>query len=849
MRGGRILLTTTLLAFIMTLTASATDIKLGTYNIRYAGAYGDSGWKDWSVRKEFVVKTITDYDYDIIGMNEVRTGVQLNYMIENLGSAYDYYLSNDEHGGYNPIFFKKDKFEMMDSGTFYLNSQDLTKPILSWDNSQGNYRFTGWTKLRVKATGEILFFFETHLDHQGETARNEQARINMEQIRCIAAGYPAIICGDHNASKTRIPFYNMKSAYMQDARQVATNKVNIDDGDGSFGKHKVDGRDFWDPNHKNGSRLDYIWVRGVDVDEYRTINDSFGHEETPSDHFAIQATITLQDIVPNHTLYVDPQGGDGDGTITNPFNDLQKAVDALIYPGDTILVKAGKLAIAGKNKTATIKITKTATIIGGYNNDFTEVVGLTELNGDLKGDDVYEDFAIKNTTDNLNRLITLNNTSALEIANFNLHGANAPQTSSMGQGAAIYCPGYRLKVENCWIHDNVSYSNGAGVYSAGALDIYNCKMNNNISQYGSGGAFFSNNYTGELYWRMSVKDSEFFGNKAKIGGAGYNGGFSWLCVTGCCFYNNKVSDSGIFDVVRTTYDANVAFANNTFANNILESTPNVALGDASKGGSAILVKLNSAGSNLVLVNNTIVGNSASCKSATATSNTFVGAAVQTISDCSVRLWNNIISGNTTTATTGSDVNLANPANAITHRNVFTSADDVNSSLTATDLYMSSRDKGMTALAKILDGTVVDGLFKASVTQEGNTQIVKVNDVSYGTSYINDVLDIDLDERVFIADVTHNAETFDAILYDQRGLERRQNGTSTRGAYEWGKYLPAKLVGDANADGTVDVSDITAIAAYILGNNPSPFDMQNADVDADGQITVADITGTAGIILK
>lgn len=56
-------------------------------------------------------------------------------------------------------------------------------------------------------------------------------------------------------------------------------------------------------------------------------------------------------------------------------------------------------------------------------------------------------------------------------------------------------------------------------------------------------------------------------------------------------------------------------------------------------------------------------------------------------------------------------------------------------------------------------------------------------------------------------------------------------------------------GDANNDGVVDVSDITAIAAYILGNNPDPFNVTNADVDGDGEITVSDITGTATIILQ
>ncbi|MDO5446916.1 MAG: dockerin type I repeat-containing protein [Prevotellaceae bacterium] len=58
-----------------------------------------------------------------------------------------------------------------------------------------------------------------------------------------------------------------------------------------------------------------------------------------------------------------------------------------------------------------------------------------------------------------------------------------------------------------------------------------------------------------------------------------------------------------------------------------------------------------------------------------------------------------------------------------------------------------------------------------------------------------------------------------------------------------------IKGDADDDGVVTVSDITTIAAYILGNNPSPFNESNADADEDGQITVSDITTTAGIILN
>lgn len=57
-----------------------------------------------------------------------------------------------------------------------------------------------------------------------------------------------------------------------------------------------------------------------------------------------------------------------------------------------------------------------------------------------------------------------------------------------------------------------------------------------------------------------------------------------------------------------------------------------------------------------------------------------------------------------------------------------------------------------------------------------------------------------------------------------------------------------VLGDANNDGRVNVSDFTAIASCILGTPPATFVEKAADVNADGTINVADLTGVANIIL-
>lgn len=810
-------------AVCTTANAFSTSLKVGTYNIRLAGSSGDTGWKDWSQRKTYVAQTITTYGYDIIGINECRGALQLTNMQEMLGDTYEFVLYSDlkNPGTYNPILYKKDKFNLLKSGVYFLNASDLTTPVISWDNS-GNYRFTTYAKLQVKETGEILYYFQTHFDHLGETARNEQARINMEQVRKIAGSYPAIVCGDHNATKSRIPFYNMMLSYMQDSRNVATTKINVSSGDGTLNKRTVDGKILWDPTFKTGSRLDYIWIRGMAATEYRHIDDTFGNAECPSDHIAIQATVTLSDYIAQHTFYVDPLGNDGDGTLMNPFNDLQKAINATTQDGDTILVKEGKLNIAGSGKNATINVTKTLTIIGGYNNDFSEVTGLTELNGDLNEDDVYDNFTITNTSDNLYRLITVNITCGLEIANFNLNGANAPLASSSGQGSAIFCPGYRLQIENCWIHNNMSYGNGAGIYCAGALDINKSKMYNNVSSYGAGGAFYSVNYSGELYWRMSVKDSEFYGNKATMGGAGYNGGFSWLGVTGCSFYNNKATNSGTFYVLRTNYDSNVCFANNTFANNIVETTTVSGLSSTSKGGSAIWIKLNGEGSNVALVNNTIVGNYASCFTNNLLSSDFNGAAVQTLSDCTIRLYNNIIAANQSTASTGGDVYLFNTTHVDTQHNVYSCKENMHLNPSSNDLYMSTYAAAQTAISNVLDGDIKEDKFVANLTFEANTPTITVKDPAFGTKLITFIPNNNFAEYKFIGDVNYNAQIKgeEFLITDQRGLKRRTDGTSCAGAYEYG---------EGNASG---ISETRIIPG---SGNPFIYDLNGRKVSSPPEI--------------
>ena len=58
-----------------------------------------------------------------------------------------------------------------------------------------------------------------------------------------------------------------------------------------------------------------------------------------------------------------------------------------------------------------------------------------------------------------------------------------------------------------------------------------------------------------------------------------------------------------------------------------------------------------------------------------------------------------------------------------------------------------------------------------------------------------------------------------------------------------------ILGDANGDGKVTITDAVGIVNYILGNPSESFNEVTADVNHDGNITITDAVGVVNIILN
>lgn len=179
-------------------TASAQDVTCSTFNIRRRSSDGRNRWAN---RRDSVARFILAQDIDIVGMQEVLHS-QLRGLKKRMPQYEFVGVGRDngkKKGEYVPIAFRKDRFELLCSGTFWLSQYPDSAGFVGWDGAHP--RIATWAKLRERTSGRELTVLNTHLDHKGSEAQRNGAQLIISRIRDIADGQPTILCGDFNVTE------------------------------------------------------------------------------------------------------------------------------------------------------------------------------------------------------------------------------------------------------------------------------------------------------------------------------------------------------------------------------------------------------------------------------------------------------------------------------------------------------------------------------------------------------------------------------------------------------------------------------------------------------------------------
>ena len=206
-----------------------TLLRCCTFNIRLKNDGDDKAGFGWNVRRDRVANYIREKAIDVVGMQEVLHP-QLLDLLERL-PQYDYVgvgrADGKTKGEYSPIFFLKDKFEVLDKGNFWLSETPDVPGSKGWDAAIE--RIASYAKLKDKATGKIFMAVNTHFDHVGVMARRESAKLIMKKIQEIVGNRPAVVTGDFNVTEDDEAYvtmttdaFRMNDAYHMTANHTGT---------------------------------------------------------------------------------------------------------------------------------------------------------------------------------------------------------------------------------------------------------------------------------------------------------------------------------------------------------------------------------------------------------------------------------------------------------------------------------------------------------------------------------------------------------------------------------------------------------------------------------------------------
>jgi endonuclease/exonuclease/phosphatase family metal-dependent hydrolase len=269
------------------------DVKVMTFNIRTGNAWWLDGWtqNNWNRRKNRVTETMADNAADIIGMQEAVFS-QVDEIQEAL-PQYSCYATGRNDGKSKgetcAIFYRNDRFELIDSGTFWF-SDDPAKPgSKNWGNLFA--RICSWIQIVNKSDNTCFYVYNVHLDNLSQKSREKSVRLLAEKIANRKTGDPFILTGDFN-----MEINNKAMKYLEQVGTLKSGAAMVNAWRFDFSSTKKTGTYHNFTGSKICPKIDHISVcKSAEVldiiTDRRQLNGKY-----PSDHFPVIATIRLQPI-------------------------------------------------------------------------------------------------------------------------------------------------------------------------------------------------------------------------------------------------------------------------------------------------------------------------------------------------------------------------------------------------------------------------------------------------------------------------------------------------------------------------------------------------------------------------
>ena len=276
------IISTFLLLLFLVQGIQSQDIKVMTYNIKYDNV--NDTVNNWNDRKGSMLKLIRYYNPVIIGMQEALHH-QVTYVDSELLNYSYVGVGRDDgrqKGEYSPIHYDHTKLKVLKNNTFWLSTTPA-KVSVGWDAAME--RICTYALFEHTSNHQKFYVFNTHFDHIGKLARENSTKLILKKIKEINEDhYPVVLMGDLNLGPDEEPIQYIKMN-MDDGKDIA--QKSFYGPEGTFNG--------FDAHMELDRRIDYIFVKGFEVQWYVHIDDRMENNKHISDHLPVIANLQKEE--------------------------------------------------------------------------------------------------------------------------------------------------------------------------------------------------------------------------------------------------------------------------------------------------------------------------------------------------------------------------------------------------------------------------------------------------------------------------------------------------------------------------------------------------------------------------
>ena len=243
--------------------------------------------KDLETRADGIAKTINDNKVDSLGVQEA-TPYWMTTLNEKLGEKYayigvgsntgkDYKESTDAEDEFTAIFYLKDKFNVIESGYFWLSE---TPDEISYGWGSAYRRICNWVILENKYTNTQFVHLNTHFDNASSEARRNSIGMILEKVKEFK-DLPVVFTGDLNFLEKSMGYKDITADILKDTKVLAKDTMH------SSTFHNAD------PNAFKDYVLDYILINdGFKAVKYEVLKKRYKYRYI-SDHYPVVAKLEV----------------------------------------------------------------------------------------------------------------------------------------------------------------------------------------------------------------------------------------------------------------------------------------------------------------------------------------------------------------------------------------------------------------------------------------------------------------------------------------------------------------------------------------------------------------------------